>query len=726
MVAKKNDKEKISRKQKKTLKRATLEEQPRATVPLARMESKTKATVEKKADKAIAPRLVPRTDVCVPPAPDVVRDILALAPPWSYLFLALLLAVVAAGYCNTFQSPFLFDDIDFVVGDRLIGISDLSLSSLLNAGFGEGINKSRWVANISFALNRYFTGTAKYGFHATNLAFHLCATLMVYLLSVTTLTLPRLGFSRQQAMLIGLLAAGLWGANPVQTNAVTYIYQRMTSMAALFYMASLLCYVKARVAGKHHTLLFAAAFGLGFFALGCKEISAMLPISILAYELYFLRDSKRGVFNKKILIVSILVVVLPLIVAFVTTGGNVFAWIVKEYSRYNFTLGERLLTEPRVVIFYLSLFFLPLPSRLNLLHDFPVSHGLFDPWQTILAILAILALAVVGALAFKRHRLFSFAVFWYLANLVIESSFIALDLIFEHRLYLPTVFLCIFLAVSIFNLLRSKTLPFLVTALVCVVVLSGLTWQRNKAFASAVSFWSDVALKSPQMPNGYQGLYTALRAAGKPQEARANLLKAFEVDPTHQQTAYDLAALYRDEQRSLEALQVLNKSLGVNTALPDQALMTSFTLNNILLRGDIQLGLEKYAGAKQDYEFYLRYTADNPDALINLSIALRETGEAQRAIKILNGLPEIQKKSAIFYVNLGQAYHNAGQLDKALEVYQQGIAIDPSYSELHFNLGLAYQKKGMKEEGNNAMRKGILLRTQPRKETADPHAFLKR
>lgn len=636
------------------------------------------------------------------------------------------MALVAISYSNTFHSPFLFDDIDFVVGNKLLAIKSLSPASLWDAGFGNGINKSRWLANISFALNHYFTGNSKVGFHATNLALHLLTTLVMYELSVTTLRLPRLGYGRSQAMMIGFLAAGLWGANPLQTNAVTYIYQRMTSMATLFFLASLLCYVRARMAQRQQRPLFIAACCLfGFLALGCKEISAILPLAILAYELYFLRDPKQGLLGKKTLIIAALLVILPLLLALATTGGQFFSWLTKEYSRYPFTMGERLLTEPRIVFFYLSLFLLPLPSRLNLLHDFSLSHGLADPLSTLVAILGLGGLIAVGVLSFRRHRLLSFAIFWYLANLVIESSFIALDLIFEHRAYLPTVFLSLLLATALWQLLRAKSLPFLITAIVCVVTLSGLTWQRNQAFATAVSFWSDVAKKSPNLANGHQGLYSALKAEGRTQEGRASLLKAFAVDPTHPQTAYDLAILYRDEGQARKAIEVLNQSLPPTPSLQEQPLISSFILNNIELRANLALAAENYADAKRDYQIYLRFSDTNPDTLINLSIAQRETGEPQQAIASLQKLPEVMKKSAIYYVNLGQAYAKDEQQDKAIEAYQQGIKLDPEYSELPFNLGLAYLKKGMKTEGEQAMRRGILLRTQPRKAPVDPHAFLK-
>jgi len=713
MAKRKTGQENIPHKQKQTFKKTTIEKYAPATA--ASTENGEQPNVKVEA-------------VC--------RASFRWPHPWHNLFLALLLCVVAWSYSNTFNSPFLLDDIGYILSHKPIKISELSISSLINAGFGEGLNKdasfgeginrSRWLVNISFALNYYFTGTAKYGFHATNLAIHLCCILVVYLLTVTTLTLPRLGYSRQQAMLIGLLAAGIWGANPMQTNAVSYIYQRITSMATLFYLASLLCYVQARIAGKRRTLLFAASFVLGILALGCKEISVMLPFSILAYEMYFLRESKEGRFDKKILGISILLIAIPVLIAISSTGTNLFFWMTDEYKRYDFTLGERLLTEPRVLIYYLSLFFLPLPSRLNLRHDFPLSHGLFDPWQTCLALVALLALAAAGAYSFKRHRLFSFAVFWYFANLIIESSFIALDIIFEHRFYLPSVFLCIFLAAAIFSLLRAKTLPYLVTAAILVVTLSGLTWQRNKAFASAVTFWSDVAQKSPRLPKAYQELSFALRAEGKAQEARENLLKAFELNPSEPLPAYNLAKLYCDDNRPSAALEVLNKSLPPYNSMNSQSQMTKLVVNNIKLRGDLYRDAEKYAEAKKDYELYLKFIPTDSFVQINLSITQRETGEIQKALKTLTDLPEAQKKSAAFYLNLGQAYHADGQVDLAMQSYQQGLQVEPDHSELHYNLGLSLIQKGMKSEGEKEKLQGIILRSQPKKEAADPHAFLKK
>jgi hypothetical protein len=93
----------------------------------------------------------------------------------------------------------------------------------------------------------------------------------------------------------------------------------------------------------------------------------------------------------------------------------------------------------RVVIYYISLLVFPHPSRLNLDRDFPLSHSLTDPVTTLLSLLTIVGLIGFAVYRAKRQPLLSFCILWFLGNLVIESSVIALDLIFEHRTYLHSM-----------------------------------------------------------------------------------------------------------------------------------------------------------------------------------------------------------------------------------------------------------------------------------------------
>jgi hypothetical protein len=218
----------------------------------------------------------------------------------------------------------------------------------------------------------------------------------------------------------------------------------MTSMATLFFLLALLCYVKARIteAGKRKIMLFAAATLFGVMALFSKENSGMLPVMILGYELFFLpRPGQEKKDHKTLLILTGTALVVFILICWFFLGNDPFARILGGFGGREFTLGQRLLTETRIIVHYLSLLVLPLPARLNLIYDYQLSTGLFSPPATLLAITCLISLGSLLFFLFKKDRLTAFAIFWLLGNLVVESSFIPLELIFEHRMYLPSMFL---------------------------------------------------------------------------------------------------------------------------------------------------------------------------------------------------------------------------------------------------------------------------------------------
>ncbi|MCP4693868.1 MAG: hypothetical protein GY859_37885, partial [Desulfobacterales bacterium] len=194
----------------------------------------------------------------------------------------------------------------------------------------------------------------------------------------------------------------IWLVHPIQTQSVSYIVQRMNSMAAMFYLLSILLYAKGRTAqtrggaapGRgvmHPGVFFAGAFCAWMLAMGSKEIAASLPFVVLLYEWFFFQDLdprrlKRGL----PLLVGALALLLFALVMYM--GAHPFEKIASGYALREFTLDQRVLTEFRVVIFYISLLIFPHPSRLNLDHDFPLSYSLFDPASTALAIGAVLGL----------------------------------------------------------------------------------------------------------------------------------------------------------------------------------------------------------------------------------------------------------------------------------------------------------------------------------------------
>ncbi|MCE4606746.1 MAG: hypothetical protein F7B59_05370, partial [Desulfurococcales archaeon] len=365
-------------------------------------------------------------------------------------------------YSNTFNVPFVFDDKPNILNNHYIQIKSLTLDGIKNAAFKSPCH-NRPVANISFALNYYFHQYNLFGYHAVNISIHIITGILLYFFIKITLEITREkdstppGIKRQEPWLIAFLTALIWATNPIQTQAVTYIVQRMTSMAAMFYILSMLMYVKGRLADKRNGkyIFFGLSILSGLLAMGSKEISATLPFFIFLYEWYFLQDLDKTWFKTKIIPLACVTLIFA-ILGFIYMGGHPIENILKGYETRNFTLYQRVLTEFRVVIFYISLILFPHPFRLNLDHYFSISHSLINPPTTLISLVTILGLIGLALYLAKKERIISFCILWFFGNLVIESSVIGLELVFEHRNYLPSMMVCLLIVLLAFRYIKPR------------------------------------------------------------------------------------------------------------------------------------------------------------------------------------------------------------------------------------------------------------------------------
>jgi hypothetical protein len=167
-------------------------------------------------------------------------------------------------------------------------LSRLTLGEIIEAGFGSG-SSNRPVAKISFALNYYFHQYDVGGYHVVNILIHIIAGILLYFFVRATLNLPTLRSTYETYRWLPFLTALIWIVHPLHTQSVTYIVQRMNSMAALFYILSLFLYIKARTAKEKRKRwsLFSVCILSGLLALGSKENAATLPFFIVLYEWYF-------------------------------------------------------------------------------------------------------------------------------------------------------------------------------------------------------------------------------------------------------------------------------------------------------------------------------------------------------------------------------------------------------------------------------------------------------
>jgi len=623
------------------------------------------------------------------------------------IFLVIIIAVLSAAYANSFRGVFAFDDFSNIVDNRFLANPDFSPAALKNAATREGASH-RWIPNLSFALNYALHGRDVAGYHLVNLAVHITAALSLYFLFVATLNSPALRGRVPHAREIAFLAALLWAVHPVQTNGVTYIVQRMTSMCALFYISSLLLYVRARRAGTaspSSVLSYCLSLLLGGLALLSKENAASLPFMILAYEFFFLREGNTAPDLSKIVAWSTgaLLVVAGVSVAYL--GQDLLSAIAGGYEARDFTMEERLLTQPRVIFLYLGLLALPLPARLNLNHDVAISHGLLSPPHALPAVIGVAVLAVSIPCLFRANRLLSFGLLWFLATLVVESTVIPLEMAYEHRLYLPSTMLFLALTALGYQAGRSPgALHAVRILLVLLIVVSAVwTWQRNQVWSSRITLWRDVVAKSPALTRGHVNLGAALMDVNLT-EAEQSLQRALTLDPDHSYGLTMLGLLYIRQNRPNEAAAVLHRALASKkeqrTAMVCDYLGIAYRKTG------------NYAAAIRYGHMALQADPNYLDALINLGVVYERTGGYDRAESFFREARARGADGVDLYNNWGITAHSIGETDRAIDLFREALRRNPDHIEAHYNLGVALGEKGMVEEAQAEMKKALHLRMQ--------------
>lgn len=465
--------------------------------------------------------------------------------------LLLIVVVGLTGYSSSFQVPFVFDDFDMIVFNPDV-IGGKPLLNLLLHG------TARRIADISFAVNYRLHGEELFGYHLTNLVIHLGSAALVYLLCHILLDSTRpvdeseTPAHQAAGRYLPVAAALLFVSHPLQTQAVTYIVQRHTSLATLFYLLAMCAYLKGRQLFEQSALtsrllpyggVFLAAALLGGFT---KQIAYSLPLLILVSEVLLF----RGRLLKQYLLLAGVAVFLMLIVLFlpVTQGGAVADVIYNLRHATAETIylprTSYLLTQLRVVAVYLRLLVLPVGQNLD--YEFPLSTSCAEPAVLAAAALhaALMTLAVVlqrRATRIPGHvgqqlRLIAFGICWFYAALLIESSVIPItDVIMEHRVYLPSVgfFIAIGAAVELAGFRFGQVLRarWLVLGAVCAL-LTAATVVRNRLWSNDVAFWEDVAHKSPRKGRVLGNLSSAYLNVGRYEEALRMDVAAIRLDPS--------------------------------------------------------------------------------------------------------------------------------------------------------------------------------------------------
>ena len=655
-----------------------------------------------------------------------------LWPAWIVLLFFIVGFVI---YSNTLESHFQLDDFVRIKNNPDIRITELSATNVLKAAFGQKSAKARPVGNISFALNYYFHGFDVWGYHVVNIIIHILTGIVLYAFFKTTLSLPSVKLPDHQAHVIALLAAMLWLVHPIQTQSVTYVVQRLNSLSALFYLLSLWLYTKGRITERTETKWrwFACAGLSWVLALGCKQIAATQPFFVFLYEWYFFQDCSTDWLKRNLKYVFLLLFLFS-VVALLYLGLKPVEKMeaIGDYARKEFTYTQRVLTQPRVVIYYLSLIFFPHPSRLNLDHDFPLSHSLIDPVSTSISVVVIFSLLALAFILAKRERMISFCILWFFGNLVIESSIIPLAIFFEHRNYLPSMMVCLIPVLLVFRYLKMEWLKIGLLSAV-IIILAVWTYQRNDVWKSPLAMWTDVVKKSPNKERGHTNLGLALAKQGELDEAIKHYHKALLINPDYVEAYNNLGATLVRIGHIDEAIEQYKKALKINPYFVDAYNNFGAALGKL---GNIADAIEYYKKALQiDPLFVKAYNnlgsalakiGNTDEAIVhyqkalqidplfvevynNYGVLLNDRGETNQAIEQYNKALQIKPDFVKAHKNLGFVLAKQGKVDAAIEHYQKALQFEPDNAEILFNMGDALTRQGKVEQAINNLKKALKI-----------------
>jgi hypothetical protein len=448
-------------------------------------------------------------------------------------------------YLRGLGGDFLFDDIPNIVANPAMqGVANGKPDWLAVAFLtGSGLLR-RPISMLSFGLNIEAFGMSPYAFKVVNLIVHLLNGVVLFALfrRIADRLTPAVPISRAHA--VALIAASVWLLHPLQVSSVLYIVQRMNLLATLFTLLGLLCYVEGRLrmlrgeSGLPVSIAGVCVFGL--LAVFCKENGALIVVYALAIEwLCFHFDaSKRERWTLRGFFVLTVAVPIALYAIYLMIHPQSLA-----YSRNGFTLYTRLLSEARVLCDYLVWIFVPAPSLMGMYHDdIAVSSGVFSPITTAVSIVFLATLCASAWLLRKRLPAFTFGVAWFLIGHSIESTIIPLELVFEHRNYLPMAgpllaLVCMLASVNARHWPSPRALA--VCAGLAIAVLAGVTTARANNWSSALSL---ALTDAGNHPLSARSQYDAGRAitvdgakrgdlAGAIERAKPYIVRAAELDP---------------------------------------------------------------------------------------------------------------------------------------------------------------------------------------------------
>lgn len=603
-------------------------------------------------------------------------------------------------YANSLNSSFHFDDFSAIVENH--DIRDLSnIKAIWQIQF------TRFITYYSFAVNYHFHQLNSFGYHLTNLLIHILSAATVWWVLRLTLETPAVKNSKVQfsRLIIPFIGGMIFVTHPVQTQAVTYITQRLASLTAFFYFLSLCLYIKGRLNRLHNGpmarrfLLFLMSLVSGLAALFSKETGYTLPFTIILYELFFIRDCNRPSWKSASLFLLPAALIVPVTYHFRDHFSQLSRTRVPG-GLIELSSLDYLYTQFRVILTYIRLIFFPVNQNID--YDFPLSHSFLNP-ETFISFMIILAVLTGAVFLYRSYRPLSFSIFFFFIALSPESSIIPIrDVIFEHRLYLPLAGFCMFIPFLIYYLFRPrKQATLLYVFLPAILCLALATWQRNQIWKDEETLWTDAIIKSPGKSRPYAARAKAFLEIKDYTKAIDDCRQALRINPANEEAFIQMGAAYGYLNNKLKALECFNRAIEINPYRPAPYFNKS----------RIYRSLKKYDLALIDINQAIRYGMKDDTAFHEKGMILTASGKYPQAIDVLTRAIQLNPDKDKYYYSRGYCHMMNNSREKALLDFSRVVRLNPNHLEAISHIGMIQYRNGNLQKALETFSKAITINT---------------
>jgi protein O-mannosyl-transferase len=607
-------------------------------------------------------------------------------------------------YSNTFHVPFYFDDYKNIITNPLIKNTEFLLEPskycLSVSSSPDQINlcnflKRRYVGYITFAINYRLHGIQVAGYHMANYSIHIMNAFLLYILICLIFRTPFLQKSaiKDYEKLTAFFTALLFVSHPIQTQAVTYIVQRFTSLATFFYLLSIVLYGKWRLQKQHqeheeydrkirnstshyvYYLYYLSSLVSIVLAMKTKEIAFTLPVIIIFYEFIFY----SGKTKQRILWLIPFLLTMFIIPLSMISIDKPFEENIHEATtlQTNISRSEYLFTEMRVIMTYIRLIFFPVNQTID--YNYPIYRSFYHPAVFLSCIFLIVCIAL-GIYLLHRFRdrypyvrPISFGIFWFMITLSVESSVIPIaDIIFEHRVYLPSIGLfCMFntvlfgLTATLKNRRKTGEMIIIIILFFLTIGLATATYARNAVWKNRITLWEDVIKKSPDNARGYYNLGRAYQSVKQYDKALEMYNHALSLNKTYTFAYFDMANIY-------QAKMQLDKAFALYLKI-------------------IEIDPVNYYAYSKVAELYC------------------STGQFTNAYIYYDKAVTLNPLSDSIYNSWGNCCIFENRYQKAIEYFSKAIRFNPGNAAYYFNRGMAYAQIGMSDFASRDIQKSCSL-----------------